>query len=191
MLSPLALGALLARGSVAARVAAASAGWVVIVAGMSELGFSGEERYLLPAAAGVAVLAGVGWGRVGTRYVGAAALAAAVLATITLAVGGAAELVRDLDDDAALRHGLASAVVDAGGADVLRSCGRPAAGRYRFPLTAWHLGVPISALGLEPAGRGVVLRSRLRRGEPLEPRFVPAGYQRVARTGGWEVWTRC
>ena len=191
MLPPLALGALLARGRLAVRIAGATAAWVALVAVMSELGYSGEERYLLPAAAGVSVLAGVGWARVLNVRLGVAGLAAVTAATVPPAVIGGRALVRDLDEAASLRAGLSAAVAAAGGADVLRACGDLAAGRYRFPLAAWQLGTPIAALGLDPAPRGVVLRSRWRDGDPLEPAAVPPGYALSARTGGWEVWTRC
>jgi hypothetical protein len=191
MLPPLALGALLARGTLAGRVALASAAWVALVAAMSELGYSGEERYLLPAAAGVAVLAGAGWARAASTRPGAVALGLVACATLPFVAVGGRDLVRDLDAAAAQRSGLAAAVEDAGGAGALRRCGTPAAGRYRHPLAAWHLGVPIAAISHDPAARGVVLRSRLTGGAPLEPAEVPAGYVLAARTGGWEVWTRC
>jgi hypothetical protein len=191
MLTPLALGALLARGRCALPVALATAGWVALVAAMSELGYSGEERYLLPAAAGVAVLAGAGLGRVSSGRAGLASAALLAAATLPFLAAGGRTLLDELGHAAAQRDGLADAVAAAGGAASLRACGPLAVGRYRHPLAAWHLEVPIAAVRHEPAAHGVVLRSRHREGDPLEPRSVPAGYALAARTGGWEVWTRC
>jgi hypothetical protein len=191
MLTPLALGALLARGTLARRAALASAAWVALVAAMSELGYSGEERYLLPAAAGLAVLAGAGWARAAATRPGAVGLALVACATLPFVLVGARDLARDLDAAAAQRSGLAAVVARAGGADALRRCGTTAVGRNRHPLAAWHLGVPIGAISHDGASRGVVLRSRLTEGAPLEPASVPSGYFLAARTGGWEVWTRC
>ncbi|HXV56293.1 MAG TPA: hypothetical protein VD704_00360, partial [Gaiellaceae bacterium] len=71
-----------------------------------------------------------------------------------------------------------------------RSCGPLYAGRYRFPLVAWHLGAHISDLDLEPRAPGVVLRSRLTPADPPEP-GVPAGFRLVSRAGAWEVHASC
>ena len=190
MLSPLMLAAVLARGATARALAAAASAWVAVVAVLSELGYSGEERYLLPAAAAVAALAGIGAARgLRSRRVTAVALAAAVVATAPFSVIAARELVADVRDDAGLQHGLARAVAASGGADALR-CGSIAAGRYRFPLVAWHLHSSIADVDFA-ARRGVVLRSRLRRNSPLEPPRPGARFNRVATAGGWEVWSTC
>ncbi len=167
-------------------VALAAVAWVALVALMSQAGFAGEERYLLPAAAAACVAAGVAWAS--ARGVRLVLFAAFALAPLPLVAAEAADLRRDLADDAALRSGLEAAIADAGGAERLR-CGALAAGRYRFPLVAWHLDVPISAVGFTRGGRdGTVLRSRLRRGEPL----VPAPQGRLAGRGGpWEIWSTC
>ena len=167
-------------------VALAAVAWVALVALMSQAGFAGEERYLLPAAAAACVAAGVAWAS--ARGVRLVLLAALALAPLPLVAAEAADLRRDLADDAALRSGLEAAIADAGGAERLR-CGALAAGRYRFPLVAWHLDVPISAVGFTLGGReGTVLRSRLRRGEPL----VPAPHGELAGRGGpWEIRSTC
>lgn len=169
--------------------ALAAFAWLALVAAMSQFaGFSGEERYLLPAAAAACVAAGIAVRRLrGSLLVVFAILA---LAPLLLAAAAAADLRRDLADDAALRTGLETAIADAGGADRLH-CGAVAAGRYRFPLIAWHLDVPISAVGFGLDGRrGVVLRSRLRRGDPLVP-AAPRGGRLVGRGGTWELWSTC
>lgn len=192
VLPGVALALFLVRETAARALAAATAAWIVVVATMAQLGFSGEPRYQLPAAGAACVLAGAGWALALARRPWPAALAVLALAAATLPVAAseASRLARDLADDARLRAGLVEAVDEAGAAELSR-CGPVAAGRYRFPLVAWHLEVPISRLSLTPDERGVVLRSRLRRGHPLEPTPPRGGYGRAVTAGGWEIWTHC
>ncbi len=174
----------------ARNLALAGLAWTGLVAAMSQAGFAGEERYLLPAAACAAVAAGVAWSRLVTRKAAAWVFAALALAPAPLVAAQAADLRRDLADDAALRSELQAAVVAAGGADAV-SCGPLAAGRYRFPLVAWHLHVPISAVDLDLGGRpGTVLRSRLRREDVPAP-SRPAQGRLLGRAGSWELWSTC
>lgn len=184
------------RVTVLLALAGAAAGWVVLVAAMAELGFSGEDRYLLVAAALVAVLGGVGAGRfydlATLRAPRIAAPAAAAI--LTVAVAGSLPAARRLGDElsyaAELRSDLSAVVERAGGAELLRSCGPLYAGRYRFPLVAWHLRAHISDLSLAPQAPGVVFRSKLTPGEPTSPP-VPAGFELVAGEGAWEVHAAC
>jgi hypothetical protein len=180
-------------------LAGAAAAWVALVAVMSELGYSGEERYLVPAAAGVAVLAGGGLAEAAAalalraRWAGRAAVAgtaALLLALGTATIPGARGTAADLRHAARLHADLAQAVERAGGLERVRACGAPFAGRYRFPALAWRLRVHISEVSLDPGRSGVVFRSR------LTPRSVPApglpaGYARVAAAGEWSVYARC
>jgi hypothetical protein len=170
-------------------LAASALAWVALIALMSQAGFSGEERYLLPAAAAACVAAGAAWSRVLHRRAAAVGLAAAALLPLPLVVADAAELGRDLADDAALADGLRNAIAGAGGAEALR-CGALAAGRYRFPLVAWHLDVPISAVQLTLDRPGVVLSSELRRGEPRAP-ARPVSGRLVGAAGTWRLWSTC
>lgn len=171
-------------------------GWVALVALMSEAGYSGEERYLLVAAALASVLAGIAAGRLFDLVAGRAPRAAAAGAVAALACAAllAVPAARDLGDELAyaadLRADLAAAVEEAGGMQSLRECGPLYAGRARFPLIAWHVDTHISELSLEPRAPGVVLRSRLTLDEPAEP-AAPAGFARVAQVGTWEVLTSC
>jgi hypothetical protein len=163
---------------------------------MAEAGFSGEGRYLLAAAAIACVLAGYAAGRAYGAVEACAPRVVAPAAAATLAVGLAASFpaAHRLGDELAyaadLRADLAAAVEQAGGPERLRSCGPLYAGRYRFPLVAWHVRAHISELDLAPQAAGVVFRSRLRPDEPASP-TVPAGYELAARSGSWEVHTAC
>jgi hypothetical protein len=175
---------------------AGTVGWVALVAGMSEAGYSGEERYLLGAAALASVLAGIAAGRLlalaaePAPRAATAVAAAAVACAALLAVPAARDLGDELSYAADLRADLAAAVDEAGGMTNLRDCGPLYAGRARFPLIAWHVDAHISDLSLEPRAPGVVLRSRLTPEEPAEP-AAPAEFTLVARAGTWEVLTSC
>jgi hypothetical protein len=196
----LALGAtvlaLVRRERVPLVLAAGAAGWVVIVALMAEAGFSGEDRYLLAAAALVSVLGGLGAGKLydaassrAPRVV-APAGALALAAGLAMSVPAAGRLGNELAYAAELRADLATAVDRAGGPDRLRSCGPLYAGRYRFPLVAWHLRAHISDLSLTPSAPGVVFRSKLTPTEPESP-ALPAGFELLAEEGTWEVHAAC
>jgi hypothetical protein len=179
--------------------AGAAVSWLLLVAATSELGYSGEERYMLPAAAGAAVLAGIGLaeataraarssrrlGRLATA--GAAVLVAALFA---LALPAASTTAADLRHAAGLHRDLARAVAAAGGAERLRACGRVFAGRYRFPALAWRLDVHISDIAMEPRGPGVVFRSRLTRRSAAAP-DPPTGFAPRAAAGDWSVFADC
>ena len=171
-------------------------GWVALVAVMSEAGYSGEERYLLVAAALASVLAGIAAGRLLTAAadraprLAAAGGVAAVASAVLFAVPAARELGDELAYAADLRADLATAVEEAGGMQSLRDCGPLYAGRARFPLIAWHVDAHISDLSLRPRAPGVVLRSRLTSDGPAEP-AAPEGFALVARAGTWEVLISC
>ncbi len=197
LLPPLALAApaALRRDPLVLALAGAAGAWVALVAGMAELGYSGEARYLLPAAGPVAVLAGAGLARGLAAVPGPAPLAAAggaavLVCSLAVAVADVRRTAATLEHAAALHRDLGHAVEDAGGAELLLACGPPYAGRYRFPAVAWRLGVPISRVALEPSPPGVVLRSRLTAASPADP-DPPAGFALVADGGEWDVLASC
>jgi hypothetical protein len=184
------------RKAVLLALAGGAATWGALVAAMAELGFSGEDRYLLAAAALVAVLGGAGAGRLHDLAAFRVPRIVAPAAAAILAVAVAASLpsARRLGDDLAyaaeLRSDLSAAVERAGGPERLRTCGPLYAGRYRFPLVAWHLGAHISDLSLTPHAPGVVFRSKLTPAEPTSP-SLPAGFELLAAEGSWEVHAAC
>ena len=205
-----ALGTGLSERSRAARRIAAPAAlgvvWAATVAAMSEVGFSGEERYLLPAAVLVTVSGGPGLALVARRAVAGTArgrLAAALLlltaALLTAPAAssrvGALGLQRErLAHADALSVNLGATVRILGSRERVEACGRPWVGRFRAPVLAWTLGVHKARVGLEPGASGVLFRSRLHPTAPLEPP-VPAGFRRAtgpaSTTDGWEVWRAC
>jgi hypothetical protein len=173
---------------------AAAVAWIVLVAAMAEVGYSGEARYLLPAAGPVAVLAGSGLALAAVRapspQLALAGASTVVLLTLALALPSARGDVRGVRYAAQLHRDLGAAVEQAGGARALRLCGAPAAGRYRFPSVAWRLGVHIADVRLEPSAPGVVFRSRLTRGSAVQP-AAAAGFVPVVRAGTWEIRAAC
>lgn len=194
--APAALVALLARGT-AALLAAAGAAWIVLVAFMSEAGFSGEPRYLLPGAALLAVAGGAALPRLlglvdAPRRRHAAGLAAAgaiaVLAVVDAVprAAGVADLRPRLAHQAALADGLQRAIADAGGRDRVLACGRPAVGRYRGTLLAWHLDVPKSAVRADGRPDAVTFRSRLTARAVASPP-LPARGRVLATAAGWRA----
>ena len=187
-------------------LALGAAGWTGLVAAMAELGYSGNPRYLVPAAALVCVVAGVGGayvvagaGALATRLSGRRRLGrligiAAALVLVGAAVPQSEPRVREVPDElAALRaqanlyRDLATAIRRAGGPDAVTACGRPFTGKYRVPLVAWYLGLHVGDVKVDPVPPAVVFYAR---GEP--PLTAAEGsFAEIARAGEWVVFASC
>lgn len=172
--------------------AAAGAAWIVLIALMAELGYSGEPRYAMP---GVALLAVTAFTclSVGPRSAhGSAALAAAAvaLAAIQQAPGLAGEAER-ARYEARLYGQLDDAVAAAGGREAVLRCRPVNSMPYSRPALAWRLDVPIPRLSTDPASSGTMLRARLHPGAPLRPAARGTDLAQVARAGGWLVQSSC
>ncbi|HEX5367459.1 MAG TPA: hypothetical protein VFW63_12450 [Acidimicrobiales bacterium] len=177
-------------------LAAGAVAWSALVAAMSvTLGYAALSRFLLPAAAALCVLAGVGVvrvvaaarGRAGARAVVALLLAAAVppvlaratsIGTVAEGVASRARLEADLD-----------VVIDrAGGPGALLACGGVAIRPSDVPRVAlaWKLDVPLrrvdGRLGDRP---GVVLVGA---GEDEAARLAAAGDDGVAELARSSRW---
>jgi hypothetical protein len=179
---PTALAALAARRA-AAVLALAGAAWIGIVALMSQAGFSGEPRYLLPGAALVAVGGAAGLVRV-RRLLPVALAAVAVFGAIRAA--DLADLGPRLDHQHQLAADLERAIDAAGGRDAILACGRPAVGRYRGTLLAYHLDVPKRTVLADGEPGAVTFRSRLTPGAAAAP--APRG-RLVAANARWRVYS--
>ena len=124
--------------------------WVALVAAMTQSGFSGNARYLLPATVVACLLTGTALGhllRSGRRSVPAAVAAVALAA---LAVSAATERVPALERQARtaqrtaqLDRDLGVAVARMGGADAVVARGAPAVDRAFIPRMAWLTTLPI------------------------------------------------
>jgi len=144
------------------------AAWWVVVAIMTQVGFSGNNRYLVLGAALIEIAGGVGWGwlalelgRALPRYVaplrsagqgalnavrwGALALVAAIFLLLPNWVGN--NLIdiqrthRSLTYQAHLREDIAKAVSRVGGPAAVRRCGTVMTEGFQVPMLAWNLGV--------------------------------------------------
>jgi hypothetical protein len=164
-----------------AQITAALAGvaglvWFVVIATMTQIGFSGNNRYLVIGSALVEVCGAVAWGwaasevgnlvsgrlqRRGTVAASAApwtgvATIAVVFALLPSWVGG--NLIdiqrthRSLAYQAQLRDGLNRLVSQYGGPGKVRSCGTVMTEGFQVPMVAWTLGVHTLQVEAPPPG---------------------------------------
>jgi len=182
-------------------------GWLVLVAVMAELGFSGRVGYLLVPVAVGHVLAGVGFAwafawlskparRRGLRLAVTAGLAA-------LGLYGAGRIVwwdwppmleRVARHDR-VNDDLERAIAKAGGRRRLEQCGSLYASNQLTPPVAWAFHRHLREVTAAAKPPGALLRSRLLEDQPLDPprrQLASSSPRRViARTGHWEVEVAC
>lgn len=159
--------------------------WIATVAAMSELGFSGEARYLAPGTAAVSVGL-VAWAgqriaarasrrsRAVTALVGAAFLLAAAATTHAEWRDARALAGRQAQLDALLRQPAVQRSV--------RACARIAVPQFLRPPTAWRLRLAMAQIQ-SPAPAGADCRLVARGATPL-----PAGWGWAGSAGAWEWW---
>jgi len=153
--------------------------WLMLVALMTELGYAGNQRYLVVTTAAICVLGGVGVGRIlqGARYAGewlrarfgtapaAAATALAFAAFVALAWLGLVPAILDKVDntervvdklgyEASLWTELPGVIEKAGGRDRLLRCGNVYSGPYQTQMVAYELGVHGIEVGASPLRAG-------------------------------------
>jgi hypothetical protein len=184
-------------------IALLAVAWVVLVAVMTEAGYSGNQRYLLAPTALFYVVGAAGLARLAATLMadGPGRIAAAALAV--LAIGGsviwAADrmpfMLRDVRFQARVAQNIDVAIDEAGGRAALVRCGRPFTNRYLVQLVAWKLHVHGEQVLLQPEGRSVMLRARhalLARAEPPEDSLASAPSRRLAaKTSHWRIETAC
>jgi hypothetical protein len=178
---------------------------------LTELKFSGNGRYLFPAACLTIVVGMVGWARVvgwafalGAR---AAGRAVAWAAAAMVAAGAAAAIVPSAIDafgvlpsawanlrfQADIRHDVTAAIDHAGGAKRLKACGRVQTNTQLAPVVAWNLHETIGAA--EATHGRVIIQGRATAAAgrfpwiPWIPRSL--GWHVVASAGSVEIATRC
>lgn len=186
--------------------------WLALIAAMTQLGFSGNSRYLLAPLVIASLLAGCGAARgVAAVAEGAARLlparaqvspgvarpVSAALTAALVALGVAPFLDRRFDGfgdqvaavaPLAQLHGqLAGAVERAGGPEVVIAYGAPTINRKFDTHLAWELKLPISAVEAG-RGEGVIFKAagRLSGAPPRLPR-TRHEMRPLARVGGWRV----
>jgi hypothetical protein len=181
-------------------LAGAALAEVVLFVAMTEAGFSGNARYVLPALVILCLLGAVGAARLVEAAAGRAAsiAAATVAAAIVLSavpwvdrrVDRMAFEAREVRERMELHRDLARAVDAAGGAGTINAFGPATANRAFHTRLAWELGIPIREVELG-RGRGVVFRSwRELIAGPLRVRGRARGRRVLARVGTWRVYRR-
>jgi hypothetical protein len=184
-------------------IALLAVAWLLLVAVMTEAGYSGNQRYLLAPTALLYVAGAVGL----TRLAGALAVDAAgriaAWALATLAIAGsviwAADrmpyMLRDVRFQARVAQNVDTAIAEAGGREALLRCGTPFTNRYLVQLVAWKLQVHGQQVLLRPEGPAVMLRARHAlhaRAEPAESALAGRPSRRLAaRTSHWRIETAC
>jgi hypothetical protein len=208
---------LLALGAVAVAVtrrqravlalAAAALAEVVLFVGMTQAGFSGNPRYVLPALAVGSVLAGAGAAHLAevvpalTRArAGPWRLAGTATALAVLAIAGAGFVtarVTRLADEAhevgvrmRLHRDLAEAVREAGGPRAVRALGSATSNRALQTRLAWELGVPMEVVESLTDHRVVFRSSRVLIAGGVYMRGRTKVRRTLARVGSIRVYRR-
>jgi hypothetical protein len=192
--------------------------WVIEISLMTQMGFSGNQRYLIIGVALVVVLGGVGWGLVAwklgellgrvLRPAPGAALASLAASAVFLVfpdfvVGHfpAHKLNHALRYQAELRQDLAAIVQRAGGAKKVVSCGTIETEDYQKQMVSWYVGVKTVHTNDAPAGElenayavkdpDVILQTRATGRSLLRP-SVPANvaYTRI-RVRTFRLYEHC
>ena len=158
--------------------AALGFGWWVVISVMTQIGFSGNDRYLILGAALVEIAGGVGFGwaaielshwlsrrwRAGSGSgrlasgVGTWAVAAAIGACFLLLpqwIGGLVhirKIHKALVYQAHLREDLTKAVAQVGGPARVLRCGSVMTEGFQVPMVAWALGVHTLQIEAPPNG---------------------------------------
>ncbi|HEU5111423.1 MAG TPA: hypothetical protein VFT95_23015, partial [Micromonosporaceae bacterium] len=183
-------------------IAGAGAVWAALVVAMSAvLGYAALSRFLIPTAAIVCVLAGIGVVRavraVPAGPTRALAMAAMAVLTVPFAWPRLAELgdaVREIPARAELDHDLDTAIERAGGTEIVLSCGRVAidnsgAANGARPALGWKLDLPMSRVSRRLGEKGGVMFARVGRRDDAALAGAPATTTRpLARTEHWAVY---
>lgn len=190
------------------------AAWIVLIGLMTEAGFSGNPRYIILGTSLLAVVGGVGFGRV-VQFAGAAmrrvasprvatAAGVVVFAALTLAsVHWAKPRFDNFDElDSALRYqaqlriDLKKALAEVGGADAFKACGKASAGKFSVPLVAWYLDEHTYDVGfiVPLEGPGVIVAARTTNKQSLKPQPeqpYPPGYAPVQTVRTTTLFSTC
>jgi hypothetical protein len=196
------------------------AGWFVLIAIMTQAGFSGNNRYLVLGAALIDIAGGAAFGWAarglalrlgGVRLIGTPALWASVivlaLAYLIVPNWVGTNLIniprthRALVYQARLRIDAYDAIKKLGGASRVLNCGTVMTEGFQVPLVAYALGVqmlrveaaPLTGEPLPPAPN-VIFQARATRNAHLLPElssWPTTSYQRVAQNRAFRVYANC
>jgi hypothetical protein len=189
----------------AAGIALLAVAWLLLVAVMTEAGYSGNQRYLLAptgllyvvGGAGLAQLAGALWTTSPGRVAAAAVAVLAIGGSVIWAADRMPFMVRDVRFQARVAENLDVAIDRMGGRDAILACGAPFTNKFLVQLVAWKLHVHGDQVLLEPAPQGgsVMMRARHALGARPEPPLGSLqgapGHRFGARTALWRIETAC
>jgi hypothetical protein len=190
-------------------VAAFGIAWFVLVAGMTQAGFAGNQRYLILSTVVVSVLGGVGAARVlqglgwlGERAFGSprAGARTALVAFFVALVGSTPFIVEKanntgrvaggLDHEAELWHDLKVLLKRNGGKNDLLACGGVFSGPFQTQMVAYELGIHGIQIGWRNTPPpGVVFRTRTVPDGPLVTKPTDDRYRLIDRYGKWRLLT--
>lgn len=167
--------------------------WVVLVAVMAQLGYPGIARFLIPAAAAAAVLAGVALWRLvllaPRRWMQVVvALAAAGIVGVPTGLWIADRMnaqISYVGDEDRAAHDLGEVIRAAGGEQRLLECGRPSTPAYRYSIVRWTLD---RAPQIEPGPKASLYVVFGTEGTSRRVRHPPL---MLTRYGGWLVYATC
>ncbi len=183
--------------------------WFVVVAGMTEAGFAGNQRYLIVSTASACVIGGLGAARVlqgvgwlGTRVFGdarAGALTAAGAFIVSLLIfspfiaekaNNSGRVSGGLRHEAQLWHDLKGLIKEAGGRERIVSCGTVFSGPFQTQMVAYELhlhGIQVGWTATPPPG--AVFRTRTVPDGPLVVKPSDDRFRLVATNGKWRLLT--
>jgi hypothetical protein len=188
-------------------LAALAVAWVLLVAVMTEIGYSGNSRYLFPALGIAHVLAGVGFAwalgelaKPGARRSLRTALAAALVAVglygvVRVVSLGWPRVIDRVTHEGRVLDDLDNAIAAAGGERKLTDCAPLYATNFLTPAVAWTFERHLDEVTTYAHPPAVVLRAELIKGDPIDPpldALATADNRRVvALTRYWSVETAC
>ena len=191
-------------------VAGFGVAWFVLVAGMTQAGFAGNQRYLILSTVAVSVLGGVGAARVlqGIGWLGRRALgdrpragAATALVAFFVALFASTPFIVEkannvgrvsggLNHEAELWHDLKVLLERNGGKHALLTCGGVFSGPFQTQMVAYELGIHGIEIGWRTTPPpGVAFRTRTVPNGPLVTKPTDDRYRLIDRYGKWRLLT--
>lgn len=172
--------------------------WLAVVVVMTERGFSGNQRYLIPPASLLVVAAAIAAGQGLRRVPGWPAGLVLALATLSVAYSATRDVpeqLRRVGYEARMVHNLPDVIAQAGGAARLRACGPISTLNLVVPQVAWAMkmhAVDISDTPDVPGQSMVVLRNHLNAKRPLQPDTANRNDLHVlASSRYWQIEATC
>jgi hypothetical protein len=196
-------------------IAGGGAAWLALVAGMTQAGYAGNQRYLIIPTAALSVLAGVGVIRIpqgiawlarrrfdarvarGIALAAAAIFAVATAPVIAKKVDQIETISNSLEYEANGWEDLQAAIDEAGGEQALIACRGLFSGAFQTQMIAYELhlvGLRIGWAGDAPPAKpaippAAVFRTRTDPALARVPAITEPGYREVARVRAFTILT--